>query len=50
MVAASRTVQTYEFVYPLRFFGGRRASWIETGVVELLLLAMTDVQVERESA
>jgi hypothetical protein len=45
-----RTVQMYEFVHPLRFLGGRRAIWIETGVVELLPPAVTDAQAERASA
>lgn len=33
---AERTVQMYELVHPIRRLGGRRAVWIETGVVELL--------------
>jgi hypothetical protein len=31
-----RTVQMYELVHPIRHLGGRRAVWIETGVVELI--------------
>lgn len=31
-----RTVRMYELVYPIRRVGGRRAVWIEAGVVELL--------------
>jgi hypothetical protein len=31
-----RTVQMYELVHPVRRLGGRRAVWIETGIVELL--------------
>ena len=47
---AERTVQTYEFVYPIRKLGGRRAVWIETGVVELLPRPLPMTQSEESEA
>jgi hypothetical protein len=41
-----RTVQMYELVHPIRRLGGRRAVWIETGVVELLPPSLTPRQTE----
>jgi hypothetical protein len=45
-----RTVQMYEFVHPIRKLGGRRAVWIETGVVELLPPHLPMTQPEESEA
>jgi hypothetical protein len=41
-----RTVRMYELVHPIRRLGGRRAVWIETGVVELLLPHLRETRSE----
>ena len=45
-----RTVRMYEFVHPIRKLGGRRAVWIETGVVELLPPPLPMTQSEEREA
>src|SRR5262249_27242506 len=47
---AERTVQLYEFGHPIRKLGGRRAVWIETGVVELLPPHLLMTQPEESEA
>jgi hypothetical protein len=40
----------YELVHPLRFLGGRRVVWIETGVVELLPPSVAPEQPSEEQS
>lgn len=45
-----RTVRMYELVHPIRRLGGRRAVWIEAGVVELLSPTIKGAQIEGRGA